>query len=176
MKGTKLVCGTIGAALMALMLISAAAPTKKPEPAKPAPTKPAPPPKVGDPARFFFYKSELYETGKELWKIQLGVGEEIPFSVQALDANGFETYSCPVDWKYDKTILQVTKSPTRCQTIKLKGLKASDNATLTLVYKGAKGNMIEMPVKGAVGKSAPAPTPAKPAEQTKSVPTAPKKK
>jgi hypothetical protein len=173
MKGIKLVCGTIGAALLAVLLISAAAPTKKPEPAKPAP---AAAPKVGDPARFFFYKSELYETGKELWKIQLGVGEEIPFSVQALDANGYETYSCPVDWKYDKTVLQVTKSASRCQTIKLKGLKASENATLTLVYKGAKGNMIEMPVKGAVGKSAPAPTTAKPAEQTKPVPTPPKKK
>ena len=152
MKGTKFVCGTIGAVLMALLLISAAACSKKSVPAKTAPAKPvtgqpAPAPKVGEPARLFFYKSELYETGKEIWKIQLGVGEEMPLSVQALDMNGYETFACPVDWKYDNTVLQVTPSKSRCQTIKLKGLKASENATLTLVYKGATGNMIENALK-----------------------------
>ena len=81
-----------------------------------------------DPAKFYWYKNPAPYIGKEVWTLDLGVGEEVPVSVQAMDAAGKELAACPEDWQYDGALLQVTKIQDSCKGIMLKGLNASDSS------------------------------------------------
>jgi len=155
------------AMLFATLIISACTPPKQqpaPEqkaPSAKAPSAPAYKP-LGDPFKFIFYKNDSPYAGKEIWSLSLGVGEEIPVSIQALDTNRRDTGACPVNWTTDKTIVAVTPIPGKCNAVKIKGLKAANNASLIAVFKGAKGNLIEAPLNGSVGKSAAQPKSAQP--------------
>lgn len=146
-----------GLMLFSAMLVSAAAPKK--EAPKTAPAK------IGDPSSYWWYKNEVPYLGKEINKLAVGLNEEVPLCIQALDSNGRDTGVCPVEWKSDNATLAITPIPNKCNAVKIKGLKASDKAYVTVVYKGAKGNKIEATLKGNVGpvsqppQNSPAPTP-----------------
>ena len=145
-----------------------AAGTRAAEEKNPPSANKSEPAKPGDPVKFYWYKNPVPYIGKEVWTLELGVGEEVPISVQALDAAGKELSVCPGDWQYDGALLQVTKIQDSCKGIMVKGLKASDKFALTAVYKGSKGNSIEASLKIRIGAKSPAtqPKPA-PAPQKK---------
>jgi len=129
---------------LALLLMSAGNPDAKNAPKEQ-------PRKVGDPAIYWWYKSEAFYVGKEINKLSININEEFPVSIQALDSNGLDTATCPKEWKSDKAVLAITPIENRCNAVKVKGLKAAENISLTVVYKGAKGNDIEAVLKGSVG-------------------------
>ena len=103
----------------------------------------------GDPAMFIFYNADQPTSGKELKTLDLKAGQEITVSVQALDSNGLDTGTCPTEWVPSAGILSATPVKESCKAAKVKALKAGE-ATLTMVYKGAKDNKIEISLKGAV--------------------------
>ncbi len=170
MKARKLGLGILGVLIMATLVLSAGCKKKsegpKPE-AKAAKSETAPGSKVaagstvseikttgkpsgpGDPAMFIFYNADQPTSGKELKTLELKAGEEITVSVQALDSKGLDTGACPTEWVPSAGILSATPVKDSCKAAKVKALKAGA-ATLTMVYKGAKGNKIEIGLKGAV--------------------------
>jgi hypothetical protein len=142
-----------GAVLLPL-LISAG--TRAAEEKNPPPANTTEPAKPGDPVKFYWYKNPAPYIGKEVWTLELMVGEEVPISVQALNTAGKDLSVCPGDWQYDGAVLQVAKIQDSCKGIMVKGLRASDKVILTAVYKGAKGNSIEASLKVRVGAKSPA--------------------
>ena len=176
MKAGKLGLGVLGALVMVALVFSAGC-KKKAEPAagetKPAekaamPEAKAPeaqpavaaadtvseikktsqPTGPGEPAIFIFYAIEQPTAGKELKTLDLNVGQETPISVQALDSKGLDTGACPVEWIPSGT-LSVKPIEGKCKAALVKAMKAGD-AKLTMVYKGAKGDKIEIAIKGAI--------------------------
>jgi len=131
----------------------AKAPAEQPATAPAPETAPAvstAPMKIGDPARFIFYKADQPTAGKEYQTLDMKVGEEITISVQALDSNGIDTSACPVKWEADSALLKITSIEGNCKASKVKALKSSGAVTLSVVYKGAKGNDIKADLKGSI--------------------------
>ena len=131
--------------VFSVMLISAGKP-----PAKGGQKEP-PAPNFGDPSIYWWYKNDSPYFGKEINKISINIGEEIPVAIQALDSNARDIGVCPAQWKADNAVLAITPIAGKCNAVKVKGLKAAENISLTAVYKGAKGNDIEAVLKGNVG-------------------------
>jgi len=98
-----------------------------------------------EPAIFLFYKSDTPDANKYLkgGKLEMTAGEEIPISLQVLDAKGIEVFSCP-SWQADSA-LSFKPVENYCRGIKLKALKPAQEATLTAVFKTA-GNKEVKPV------------------------------
>jgi hypothetical protein len=174
MKARKLGLGILGALIMAALVLSAGCKKKEaaPEPeAKPVAEKVKPetapgstvaagatvseiksvgkPENPEDPAMFIFYSVGQPTAGKELKTLDLKAGQEITVSVQALTSKGLDTGACPVEWVPSAGTLSATPVKESCKAAKVKALKAGE-ATLTMVYKGAKGDKIEISLKGAV--------------------------
>jgi hypothetical protein len=144
--------------VFAVTLISAAKPPAS------GGQKETPTPNFGDPAIYWWYKNDTPYVGKEINKIAINVGEEIPVCVQALDANARDIGVCPVEWKADNTVLTITPIAGKCNAVKIKGLKNAE-ASLIAVFVGSKKQKIEAALKGYVG-----PPPAQPQSSPKASP------
>jgi hypothetical protein len=138
--------------LLAALLVAAGASAQKMEPKPKLPPETRPP---GEPFKFFFYKNDVPYAGKEIWKLSLAVGQEMPVCVQALDIDGRDTGACPTGWKAEEKIVSVIPVPGKCNAVIIKGLKPSDTAALIVLYMGAKNNIIEASLKGSITKRAP---------------------
>jgi hypothetical protein len=133
-----------GVTVFSSLLVSAGTPDSKSGTKTPAPAK------VPEPSIYWWYKNETPYVGKEINRISVNVGEEIPVCVQALDSNGRDIGVCPVEFKADNTILSLSALPGKCNAVKIKGLKNSE-VSLIAVFQGDKGKKIEAVLKGSVG-------------------------